>query len=159
MSLRQELLSGAGYSFLVDITADYGDLLCGISMICRCNKSGDLEFTVTQPESIAGITGRIADNSANLTFGDKILGFSLLADNQFSPVSAPWILMQTLRSGYIRSVADTKQGAFICYDDSYDDDALQVDVWLDNSNRPVSAEIVWQNRRILSMQITDFTFL
>ena len=83
----------------------------------------------------------------------------MLADGQFSPVSAPWILLKTLRSGYIRSIANTKQGTSIRIDDSYNDDALQVDILLDDNNLPLSAEIVWQNRRILSMKITEFTFL
>lgn len=158
-SLRQELLSANGCTFQADITADYGDYLHVFNMVCSGDKEGNLEFTVSRPESIAGITGRITDNSANLTFNDKVLGFALLADGQFSPVSAPWILLKTLRSGYIRSIANTKQGTSIRIDDSYNDDALQVDILLDDNNLPLSAEIVWQNRRILSMKITEFTFL
>lgn len=158
-SLRQALLSGSGCSFRANITADYGDAIYTFGMMCNFDENGNLDFTVSEPHSIAGISGQITDRNAHLTFDDKVLGFALLADDLFSPVCAPWILIKTLRSGYIRSGSQTKQGTYVCIDDSYEDDALQVDIWLDDTNRPTFAEIVWQNRRILSMEITDFTFL
>lgn len=158
-SLRQALLDGNGCSFEADITADYGDVLYTFRMKCNFDANGNLSFAVLEPDSITGISGKISDTGGYLTFDENVLGFALLADGQFSPVSAPWILVKTLCGGYIRSVSQTKQGTCLCIDDSYEDDALQVEIWLDDTNSPISAEIVWENRRILSMEIVNFTFL
>lgn len=156
---RERLLSAEGCTFRCQITADYGEELYTFDMDCVFDSQGNLSFAVMSPETIAGITGRISEEGGKLTFDDKVLAFSMLADGQFSPVSSPWILMRTLRSGYIHSAAQSQDGVKLCIDDSYEDDALQIDVWLDSSNLPEQAQILWQNRRILSMCITNFAFV
>jgi hypothetical protein len=44
----------------------------------------------------------------------------------------------------------------LCIDDSYDSDPLRLDVRMDKDGNPISAEILWQGRRILSMEIENF---
>ena len=41
-------------------------------------------------------------------------------------------------------------------DDSYEDDALHVDIWLDPQDCPVRAEIVYDGYRILSVEVSKF---
>ena len=72
-------------------------------MDCKADSSGNLTFTVVKPETISGITGTLSGDGGNLTFDDTALHFELMAENQLSPVSAPWILIKTLRNGYITS--------------------------------------------------------
>ena len=157
--LRQRILAAKGCIFETVVTADYGDVIYTFGIHCVFDGNGNLVFTVTEPHSIAGISGRITDEGGRLTFDNQLLGFPMLVDGQFSPVSAPWILMKSLRSGYIHSCGQTKQGTTVYIDDSFDDDALQVELLLDNSDRPIAADFLWKNRRILSMQIKDFAFL
>ena len=157
--LRQSLLSAESCSFHARITADYGSVVYQFALACAVDKNGDIKFSVVEPDSIAGITGSIHGDSGQLHFDDQVLGFSLLVDEQFSPVSAPWILMKTLRGGFIHTVKQTERGTYVCIDDSFDDDALQLDIWLDEKNNPIEAEILWKSRRILSIQITDFALL
>jgi hypothetical protein len=98
----------------------------------------------------------VSNDKGKLTFDDKALAFELLADGQFSPVSATWILIRTLRGGYLTSCTDTDYGMLLCIDDSYDSDPLRLDVRMDKDGNPISAEILWQGRRILSMEIENF---
>ena len=42
-------------------------------------------------------------------------------------------------------------------DDRYEDDALHLDVWLEESGTPVKAEVLYRERRILSMDVKNFT--
>ena len=56
MQLRSRLVSSNGYTFDTQITADFGDKLYTFEMNCRADSAGDLTFTVTAPETIAGIT-------------------------------------------------------------------------------------------------------
>lgn len=156
MELRSKVLAAETVSFDAQITADYGDKVHTFSMSCQGDSLGNLNFTVTEPESISGITGRIDQKGGALTFDDKALHFDLMADEALSPVSAPWILVKTLRSGYLTSACREEGKILLTIDDSYEDDALTLDIRLDGNNLPEWAEILHRGRKILSMKVANF---
>ena len=156
MTLRAKLLASE-CSFDAKITADYGDKLYVFAMTCQGDSRGNLTFTVTEPESIAGITGILSQDGGKLTFDDTALAFPLMADDQLTPVSAPWILLKTLRGGYLTSANMEGELLHLTIDDSYEEDALQLDIWLDGQNHPVQADILYDGRRILTVQVSNFT--
>lgn len=158
MALRAKLLSQA-ISFDAEITADYGDRLYTFSMACQVDAQGKLTFTVQEPISIAGITGSVEAAGGKLTFDGQALSFALMADDQVTPVSAPWLLIRTLRSGYLTSCGEEGGKVRIAIDDSYEEDALHLDIWLDENDLPQRGEILWQGRRILSVSVTNFVFV
>ncbi len=155
LALRRNILSGEGCSFDAAVTADYGDKLYEFSLACQGDAQGNLNFTVTAPETIADITGTVSDTGGKLTFDGTALQFDLMADDQLSPVSAPWIFLKTLRSGYLTSAGTEGEQIRLTIDDSYEDDALQLDIWLEG-DIPVRAEILYDGRRILSLTVTNF---
>ena len=128
-------------------------------MDCKMDTSGSVYFTVTEPETIAGITGNIADDGGELTFDDQILAFPMLADGQVAPVSAPYLLMKTLRGGYISACGTDGELYRVQINDSYEANALQLDIWLDSTHLPVCADILYKGRRYLTLKIDRFTFL
>lgn len=157
MALRSKILKASECSFDAAITADYGDKLYSFSMACQADTQGNLTFTVTAPETLAGISGRVGSDGGKLTFDDTALQFDLMADGQVTPVSAPWFFLKTLRSGCLTS-AGTEDGVLrLSIDDSYADDALHLDIWLDGEDLPARAEILYGGRRILSVGVTNFT--
>ena len=158
MALRGKLQKST-VAFSVDITADYGDKRHSFSMDCQCDAQGELQFSVTQPENISGITGKIAQNSGKLTFDDQILAFDILADGLISPVSAPWVMMETLRGGYLTACSQDGENLRVDIDDSYAENALHLEIWLDGEDVPQKCEIYWQGRRLLSMNIKSFRYL
>ena len=157
IQLRTQLLAANLCSFDVDITADYGDKLHTFSMNCQADEKGTVHFTVTTPESISGIRGSVDGEKGSIQFDDIALYFPLLADNQVTPVCAPWLLIKTLRSGDITSAGAEKPLARLSIDDRYDDDALHLDIWLDETGSPVQAEILYRERKILSLGVKNFT--
>lgn len=159
MELRAKLQRAAQTNFTADITADYGDKIHTFSMNCQGDAQGNVTFTVTAPESIAGITGTVADGAGKLTFDDTALHFDLLTDEQLSPVSAPWVLLKTLRSGYLTSAGMEGEQLRLTIDDSYEEDAVQLDIWLNETDLPVRAEVLYDGRNILSLAVTDFEIL
>ena len=159
MALRNKLLQSSGYSFQAEITADYGDKTYEFTMQCSVDKNRNLTFTVTEPESIGGISGVISGAGGQLTFDNTVLAFDLLADGEVSPVSAPWLLIKTLQGGYLSSCGMDGENLRLTIDDSYEADALQLDIWLDDQDLPDHAEILWQGRRVLSLDVEDFTFV
>ena len=159
MVLRRKLLAAQSCSFQAEITADYADKLHTFSMACQSDSQGNLTFTVTEPETIVGITGTVDGQGGKLTFEDTVLHFELLTDDQISPISAPWILVKTLRGGYLTSVCQEEDMLRLTVDDSYDEDPLQLDIWLDEGDVPIHAEILYRSRRILSLNIKNFEIL
>lgn len=156
MNLRARLLGCLECSFDVEMTADYGDKLHTFGMHCTGDNDANVTFSVTQPQSIAGITGEISATGGKLTFDETALAFELLADGQVSPVSGPWILLKTLLGGYLTDCVQEEDLLHLEIDDSYEDDALHLDIWLDDNDVPVRAEIDYDRRRIVTMTVTNF---
>ena len=155
----REKLINSGCSFVAEITADYGDQIYTFSVGCTADTNGGISFIVISPESISGIAGKLEADSGFLTFGDEVLAFPLLADGEVSPVSAPWLLIKTLRSGYLSSAGMDGEHLQLTLNDSYEEDALLLDVWLNEENVPIHGDIMWQGRRMLSISVKDFAFV
>ena len=82
-----------------------------------------------------------------------------MADDQISPISAPWILLKTLRSGYLRAAGMEEGYLRLTIDDTYEEDALQLDIWLGEGDLPVRCEMLYGDRRILSLNVSNFQIL
>ena len=159
MKFRETILAAQGCSFETEITANHGDSLDRFRMRCQSDAAGKTAFEVLEPESIAGIKGSISHAGGELAFDDTALYFDLLTDDKLTPVSAPWIFLKALRGGYITSVCREENLLRITVDDSYDADALTLDVWLENDSIPVRGDIFWDQKRILSLTVENFAVL
>ena len=156
MQLRDRLLSAENCCFQAEVTADYGDTMHTFSMDCQADVSGTLHFEITAPETIAGIRGSISDSGGNIEFEDQLLYFPLLTDDLLVPASAPWIFLKTLRSGYITSACTEESLIHITVDDSYAEDALTLDIWMEETLNPIRADILHNGKRILSLEVESF---
>lgn len=159
MALRERLLASSGCKFDAVITADYGDSVYTFKMNCQTDRDGNLTFTVVDPETISGITGTISQQGGHLTFDGKALAFEMLADDQVTPVTAPWLFVRTLRGGYLAACGTDGENLRIRIDDSYEENALHLDVWLDGQDVPIRSEILWKGQRILSLDVRNFSYL
>lgn len=159
LELRSRLQKAASTSFEAEITADYGEKIYTFSMSCEGKNNGDLLFTVTKPETIAGITGRFDHEGGALTFDEHALHLGLLADGQTTPVAASWIVYKSILGGYLTCAGLEDGSVRLTIDDSYADDALTVDVWLDENDLPASAQILYKGRSFLSLSIKNFQIL
>ncbi len=158
MELRSSILKAPGCSFTAQITADYGDILEEFTLEAEADSQGNVSFRVVKPESISGISGKLEARGGELVFDDTALVFPLLTDDQLSPVSAPWVLMRALRSGYLTSAGEEGEYTRLTIDDSYEEDAMTVDIWLEGQ-MPKQADILYDGRRILTISIKDFHIL
>lgn len=159
MEFRSSLLAAEGCHFTAKVSADYGEELYTFSMDCRSDKTGAVTFEILEPDALSGIAGTISEQGGTLNFEDTALCFPLLTDEQLSPAAAPWIFLKTMRSGYISSACMEEGKLRLTMDDSYEEDALRLDVWLDEDQHPLCADILYDGKRILSLQVNDFSFL
>ena len=71
-------------------------------------------------------------------------------------MSAPWIFLKTLRGGYLTSAGMEEELLRLTVDDSYEDDALQLDIWLDRRDVPLRGDILYDGKRILTLSVENF---
>lgn len=159
MSVRTGILGAKGCSFLAHITADFVDKTYTFVMQCQADQTGNIQFELTEPDYLMGIEGTIAAEGGKLIFEDTALAFTLQPDGVLSPVSAPWLLMRALRGGYVRHCVFEEEYLRITVDDSYEEDALTLDIWVDENNAPVQADIFQNNVRIMTISIKDYRLL
>lgn len=159
VALRESVISAEKCSFIATVTADYVSESYTFKMKCESDAQGNVNFTVLEPDSIDGITGQISNEGGKLTFDDKYLVFAPLVDGQITPVSAPWLFLKTLKSGYISGCAKEKETSKIYFDDIYQDEKLTLITETDNNNIPYSAEIYFNGRRTVTMLVENFTIM
>ena len=159
LELRSKLLQAQSCYFEAEITADYGDKLHIFTMDCIADANGDVTFSIIKPDSISGIRGTVSGEGGKLLFDETALHFPLLAEEQLTPVSAPWILIRTLRSGYMTSACTEDGKIRLSIADSYEEDPLCLDIWLDTDHLPERADILFDGRRILSVNVRKFSIL
>ena len=109
-----------------------------------------------EPEEISGSRGPVRGTEGTVQFDETALAFPLLAEGRLSPLSAPWVLMKAIRSGCILAAGTEGDGVHVIIDDSYADNALTVDLWLE-AGHVTEAEIAWEGRRCVTMPVDDFS--
>ncbi len=157
LQFRAALLAAKGCSFFAKITADYGEKVYTFGMDCEADGEGNVRFRVTEPASIAGITGKLTGETGVLTFDDAALEFGLLADGQISPVTAPFAVVQSWRVGYITACSREEDGLRLTVDGSFEKNPMTVDSWLDAEKKvPFHTEVCYNDKRILTLELTNF---
>lgn len=156
LALRSRCLAAAAITFEADVRADYITGIEEFSLSCSLDGEGTMAFRVLAPEDIADICGTVSGAEGTVEFDDTVLAFPLMADGRLSPLSGPWVLLKAIRSGAIVSAGQEDGLLHLTIDDSYDDNALTVDVWLEDG-QVQEAEIAWEGRRCLTMTVDDFS--
>lgn len=155
LELRSRCLAAQQIRFQADIGADYITQIEEFSLECTVDAEGTVSFTVREPEEIEGICGSVSGAEGTVEFEDTVLAFPLMADGRLSPLSAPWVLIKALRSGCIVSVGQEGELLHLTIDDSYESDALTVDIWVEDG-QVEAAEIAWEGRRQVTMELGEF---
>ena len=156
LSLRQRVLKAQSVQFEAEITADYGDTLSVFTLDCQGSSQGDVTFRVLSPESIEGITGTVKAGKGALTFDDTALSFPLLADEQLSPISAPWLFLRVLRGGNLLSQGAEGYLTRLTFRDGFREEDLLADVWINGDGDPVRTEFLHRGNKILSIDLRSF---
>ncbi len=158
LKIRQDI-SGKEYAFLASIHADFGENTYDFKLDCRFDTVGNMTFSIVSPETISGITGKINTAGGQLTFDDKAVAFCLMADGQISPVCAPWLAIKGLRSGFLSSWRKEDGGTLFSIDDTFEGARVAFRVVVTNDLQIQSAEILWEDRCILSIAVENFRYL
>lgn len=159
MTLRKNVISAEKCSFRASITAEYDDIIHSFDLKCETEKNHEMLFEVVKPDTIAGITGKITQSDGMLTFDNEMLAFALLIDGRLSPISAPWLMLQMIKGGYIVACGEEGDGAHIQLEDTYEGEKILLDLYTDKHNKPIRADIIWNGMRSLSVVVSDFSIV
>lgn len=158
MDLRQRMTAGS-FSFQCEVTADYGDRIYVFSMDCVADATGNIQFKLLQPDTVSGISGSISQHGGKLTFDDQVLLFEPLTQGELTPSIAPWIMVKAIQGGYVRSVENQNSHFEIVIDDYHSGESFKALLTVDQTLYPEMCEIIWNNRRVLSIRINGFQYL
>lgn len=157
--MRQKLLNANSCSFDAGIKAEYSEKEYSFLLRCNCDKNGDISFIVIEPDSISNISGSISGNGGTFRFDDTVLAFETFANDTLSPIVAPWLMLHSLRGGYINHCASTNEGITLAINDTYRGSNLYMEVVLKKDGIPQGAEMYYEGKRILTVSVSNFEIL
>ena len=152
---RTSLTEAGGCDFVAAVTADYGDYIRQFTLNCS-SEMGKTEFTVTEPDSAAGITATVSGEEASVSFGDTILAVEEFTSRKISPMAAPYILERAWSEGYISSTGMDGDFEMVEYLLGYGSDQLTVTAWF-SGQVPVKGTISDGKNDLITCEITDFS--
>lgn len=156
LELRSRCLASEQVVFRAEVRADYITTIEEFSLACDLDRAGVMAFQVLEPEEIAGIRGTVREDAGTVEFEETVLSFPLMAQGRLSPLSGPWVVMKAIRSGCIIAAGQEGDLTRVTIDDSYADNALTVDLWLEEGQL-TQAEVAWEGLRCLVMTFDDFS--
>lgn len=156
IEFRAALLQAGGCSFHAKIEADFGDRVETFSADCDFSADGMARLTITEPETLAGITATVTDRGGKITYDGMSMEFGLLANGNVIPAAAPALAALCWCGEYISSAGWEDDVYRVTYEKDFDEKRLQIDTYFKN-DLPISAEVCYNNQRILKLDISDYS--
>jgi len=156
LELRSRMLAARTLSFRAQVRADYITETEEFSLECTAGADGQMAFRVLEPEEIADIRGTVRGAEGTVEFDDTVLAFPLMASGRLSPLSGPWVVLKAIREGNILAAGREGETLHLTIDDSYEENALTVDIWLEDG-QVTQAEVAFEGRRVLAMSFDGFS--
>lgn len=159
MDFRAQLLQAGECTFSASVTADYGENVQQFVLHCDCRTDGTASLEITAPKTISGITAQISDHGGKLAFDGAAVSFGTLADRTAAPISAPSLVVSAWADAYISAAGTEGTARRITYESGYDEEQLFIDCWFNEKNIPICAEICYNDKTVLKIEIADFSFV
>lgn len=105
LALRQLYQALAGWSASADISVCYTDTVYAFSLDAQWQRDGETVLAITAPDTVAGITARIAQGETVLEYDGAGLSLGLLDDTGLTPASLLPALMEQIEKGYMAECA------------------------------------------------------
>lgn len=155
IEFRAALVQAGGCSFTARVTADDGEAVAEFTLRCVSEDTGAVQFEVVAPETLAGITATVSADGGTITYDGMAMEFGLLANGNVIPVAAPALVLCCWRQEYLAAAGTDEAGYRATYEKDFDEKRLVVDTWFENGI-PIYAEVCYNSRRILKLELSDF---
>lgn len=155
LKFRTKMMQVQQCRITANITADYGNKVYKFSVDSEITPEGTV-LKILAPEEIAGISAVISDDGTRLEYEGISLEFGEMANGNIMPVASAQMLYECWTSAYISAVGKDGDLERVTYLRGYEDNQLTVDTWFDSQGIPVYGEVLYNNRRCLSVEIETF---
>lgn len=163
LRVRTEYLAMTSCAATVDMTADYGQRVYEYTLSLSWEKDGETVLTVIKPESIAGITARIRNDTGYLEYDGASMETGALTAQGLTPVEAVPMVLEQILSGYIAECdleqsGEDRQLWFVCRDpEASPGTGLEAAFWFDaETSALICAEIMSDGYTVVRCAFSDF---
>ena len=161
LTIRGEYLAMDSCALRASVTADYGQRVYQYELAAAVNGE-ETVLTLSAPETVAGLTARIAGTDSRLEFDGVSVETGPLADSGLTPVSALPALLEAARSGYSVTCALEEDGALLrvdCGDPaSSPGSGTETVLWFDAASHAlVRGEVSVDGFRVVLCEFLEFT--
>lgn len=157
IGFRAALLQAGGCSFHAKIEADFGDTVEHFAVDCDYDADGTAKLTLTEPETLAGITASVTERGGRITYDGMSVDFGLLANGNVSPAAAPALTALCWYGEYISAAGWEEDLYRVTYEKDFDEKRLHIDTYFKN-DLPILAEVCYNHQRVLKLEISDFSY-
>ena len=161
LSIRGEYLAMESCAIQASVTADYGQRVYEYEMAVSVNGT-ETVLTLSAPETVAGLTARLAGEESQLEFDGLSVETGPLDGDGLTPVSAVPALLEAARSGYITACGLEGEGTVLrvdCGDPTGSPGAgTEYALWFDASAHTlIKGEISVDGFRVILCEFSQFT--
>ena len=130
-----------------------------------------LQAMVEYTAAMTDYRGEVTEKYQQEQFADGLYSMAIgpeppVTDESVTATAMRQYMEDTILSGlfamkYLQEVTVQEEDGLlrVTIDDTYEEDALHLDIWLDAQNMPVRAEILYDGVRILSLEVEKFEIL
>ena len=161
LTIRGEYLAMESCAVQVSVTADYGQRVYEYKMAVSVNGT-ETVLTLSAPETVAGLTARLAGEESQLEFDGLSVETGPLDGDGLTPVSAVPALLEAARSGYITACGLEGEGTVLrvdCGDPTGSPGSgVEYALWFDASTHTLTkGEISVDGFRVILCEFSQFT--
>lgn len=161
LTIRGEYLAMDGCAARAAVTADYGQRVYRYEMAVAVS-GGETLLTLSAPETVAGLTARMAGEENFLEFDGLSVETGPLDGDGLTPVSAVPALLEAARSGYITACALEEDGTVLrvdCGDPAGSPGTgTETALWFDAATHALTrGEISTDGFRVILCEFSEFT--
>lgn len=161
LTIRGEYLAMNGCAARAAVTADYGQRVYRYEMTVAVS-GGETLLTLSAPETVAGLTARMAGEENFLEFDGLSVETGPLDGDGLTPVSAVPALLEAARSGYITACALEEDGTVLrvdCGDPAGSPGTgTETALWFDAATHALTrGEISTDGFRVILCEFSEFT--
>ena len=160
LTIRGEYLALDACSAQTTVTADYGQRVYEYELAVSVDGE-ETVLTLSAPETVAGLTARLAGPDSFLEFDGLSVETGPLDGDGLTPVSAVPALLEAARSGYITACALEEDGALLrvdCGDPAGSPGTgTEYALWFDAATHALTrGEISANGFRVILCEFSDF---
>ena len=161
LEIRSEFLATSVCTAKAEVSADYGQRVYQYDLDVTASQE-ETVLVLTSPETVTGITARIAREAGWLEYDGLSVETGSLNDEGLTPVSAVPALLEAARSGYMVSCMLEEEQGLLRVDcgnpEEMPGQGVEMTLWFDQASHAlIRGEIMNDGSRVIDCTFSQFT--